>query len=455
MVWRRRSYSVTHARVVALFATAAAVLPAAASADPPWNPAAVEGVSSTTTLLTTQIGGRILIGTSNVRSLASPTVVARVQADGSTPRRQTLPIAYARAAAYERAGIAVAGSRPAMTSAAAAKAPVLVALGSIRGIHGIGTPHALAGSEGQWVLAVGGNAGGTMVAVLTGSMYSAGAPSRTLWLRDGKSFRRALTLHPGTNAREAAVAVGPRGDVLLVWQARRGIYARHLDGGGHPGPMQRLGSGVQSALQARIDDDGRLEVAWESQRVSEGFAATAATVSYTTAPRAGRFAAPRVVGGSSLTGSGRYVMRPGVRLVATGPNTSMLAWTDYDGSHFGVKAADVQTGTVHKSQTVSPPAEDAVLGDLASAPAGGELVAWLTGTRGTGASGPQRVAAATRPPGATAFSAPQLVSPPGTAADGASVPFAPSAAVDSRSGSSLIAWTTISQQTNIARSPPH
>ena len=116
-------------------------------------------------------------------------------------------------------------------------------------------------------------------------------------------------------------------------------------------------------------------------------------------------------------------------------------------------------GTVSTPQTVSPPDGDAVLGDLASSGIGGQLVLWLTGTRGADASGPQRVAAAVRPPGAAAFGPPKLVSdragPPGTPAGTATtVPFAPSAAVDSRVGRGLAAWTTLDQHTKVAVRPP-
>jgi hypothetical protein len=445
-------------RAVVLIIAAAAAVPAGAAADAPWSaPAPVDGIGSTTTLLTTQGGRRILVGTSNSRSLASPTVVARVQADGSTARRQTLAIAYAKAATFRRAGVVVAGSRPGLTSGAAAKAPVVVALGSVRGIHGVGAPRALPGTGGQWVSAVGGNPASGTVAVVTASMYNPGAPTRSVWLyRDG-AFRRALTFEAGTKARDAAVAVGARGDVLVAWQGHRTIYARHFGPTGRAGAVHRLGAGVQSALQARVDDDGRLEVAWQSQRVSEGVAETPATVSYTSAPRGGRFAAARVVGGSSPTGTGRHVMRPGVRLVGSGPNASVLAWTNYDGNRFRVQVADVAAGIVGTPQTVSPAGDDGVLGDLAASPAGGQLVLWLTATRGADPSGPQRVAAAFRPPGAAAFGPPELVSEPvgpaGTPAATAAVASAPSAAIDPRGGGRFAAWTALDQHTKVAASP--
>lgn len=439
----------TLARVLAVLVTAGATVPAAAGAEVPWDtPAPVAGVSSVTTLPGTQIGGRILVGASNVRSLSSPTVVARVQADGSTARRQTLAIAFARAAGYERAGVVVAGARPALSAAAAQRAPVRVALGSVRGLHGVGVPKALPGTAGQMVTSVGGNPASGIVAVVTASFYRAGAPTRTLWVRRGKVFRRALIVRPGTNARDTAVAVGPHGDVLFAWQGHRSVYARHLGPTGRAGATHRLGAGDQSSLQARIDDDGRLQVAWESQRVGEGSADSPAVVSYISARPGGGFGAPRVVGGSSLTGTGRYVMRPGLRLVAAGPRASLLAWTQYDGARFRVQVADVANGRVAVRQTVSPGDDDAVLGDLAWSASGGALVLWLTATRGHDGNGPQRVAAAVRAPGAPVFGAPELVSEAGVIA-----PFAPSAVVEARSGRGFAAWTALDQQARVAVRP--
>lgn len=441
-------------RVVAL-AALVVVVPTAASAEAPWSaPSPVDGVSSTTTLLTTQIGGTILVGTSSTRSLASPTVVARVHADGSTAGRQTLAIAYAKAAGYERAGVVVAGSRPAQTTRGAERAPVLVARGSIRGSHGVGAPVALPGSAGQWVTSVGGNPANHVIAVVTASMYNRGAPTRTLWLRRGGAFRRVLTIRPGTNARDTSVAVGPRGDVLFAWQGHRAVYAQHFGPAGRPGAVHRLGAGVQSALQTRIDDDGRLEVAWESQRIGEGYAGTPSVVSYTSAAPGKAFARALVVGGTSPTGTGRYVMRPGVRLVAAGPNASVLAWTDYDGKHYRVQVADVAGGTIAAPQTVSAADDDGVLGDLAASPAGGLLVLWLTGTGGHDPTGPQRVAAAVRPPGAPAFGAPEFAGEPtgqpGPGSNATVAPFAPSAALDARARRGFAVWTTIQGQTKVA-----
>ena len=132
----------------------------------------------------------------------------------------------------------------------------------------LGAPRALPGTRGQWVSSLAGR--GTTVAVVTATMYYRGRPGRTLWIkRGGRGFRRVLTIRPGTFARDTAVAVGPRGDVLVVWQEQRAIRARHVGRGGRVGPERTLGRGVQSALQANLAS-GRMEVAWMSQRVGRG-----------------------------------------------------------------------------------------------------------------------------------------------------------------------------------------
>jgi hypothetical protein len=413
-------------RTIVVLAVAALAAPAAASAAPPWSPPRpAEGVATADTLLTTARGDRVLVGASPERSLASPTVLATLGPDGAETGRQRVRIASARATAFGDR-IVVAGSRPATTTRGAERAPVLVALGRP---GAVGTPRALPGTRGQWVSSLA--ARGSTVAVVTGTMYGRGAPRRSLWTRrNGRAFRRVITFRPGSLSRDTAVAVGPRGDVLLVWQARRTIRARYFSPSGRRGRVRTLGRGIQSSLQANLAS-GRMEVAWMSQRVGEGDAHTPARIVYVSAPRGGRFRQPDILGGSSLLGTGNYIRRPGVRLVPAGRRASQLAWTDYDGEHFRVLTAVVGAGVVGTAQRVSAPGDDAVLGDLAVSP-GGALVTWSTGTRGNDASGPQHVAAAFRAPDESAFGAPELVSDEETSSAGA-------AAIDA-AGRPLAAW---------------
>ena len=416
-------------RTAVVLAAAALAAPATAAAAPPWSPPRpAEGAGGGDRLLTTAGGGRILVGIAPERSPATQTVLATLGPDGDETGRQRVRIEHARTTvAGDR--IVVAGSRPARNTRAAERAPVLIAIGPA---GAVGAPRALPGTRGQSVSSLA--ARGSTVAVVTANMNDRGRAGRTLWIRrSGRAFRRVFTVRPGPWARDTAVAIGPRGDVLLVWQERRAIRARHFSPSGRRGRVHTLGSGVQSALQANLAS-GRMEVAWMSQRVGEGDAHTPARIAYVSAPRGGRFGRPRTVGGSTLLGTGNYIRRPGVRLMPAGRNASVLAWTDYDGEHFRVLTADVGAGVIGAAQIVSTPGDDAVLADLAVSPQGA-VVTWFTGTRGNDPSGPRHVAAAFRGPGETEFGAPELVSDaealdPGSAAiDAAGRPFA--------------AWTTL------------
>jgi hypothetical protein len=177
-----------------------------------------------------------------------------------------------------------------------------------------------------------------------------------------------------------------------------------------------------------------------SQRVSEGDGGNA-TISYTRAARGRGFTNAVVVGTDTPTGTGRYVAAPGVRLVASGTDSSVLALTVYDGAHFRTAVANVAAGQVQTPQMVSPDGEDDVLADLAYARAGGTLVLWRSGTAGHDPNGPQRLFASVRPSGAIAFGAPELVSDPGQ-----TVPDTAYGAVDPKTGVGLAALGYLNPQ---------
>jgi hypothetical protein len=355
-----------------------------------------------------------------------------------------------RLAAYGSDHIALAGTRPASTGAEAAAAHVELATGTPAG--GVGAPRALPGTAGQQLYALAGSASG-MVALVTGTVT--GRRERIVWIRRAGVVKRVLTIRVGDRARGAAVAVGSHGDVLVVWEDNHEIRSRHIGPTAHAGPVHRLGAGVQSAIQARYDDSGRQEIAWESQRVNEGDAASPATISYTSAARGHGFTAARVVGRDDLTGTGNYVSAPGVRLVGSGSDSSVLAFTAYDGAHFRVQVADVVAGRVQTPQTVSPDGEDAVLGDLAYARAGGTLVLWRSGTRGNDPSGPQRVFASTRGAGLPGFGAPEAVSEPIDPSSPATntVPSAPVGAVNPKTGTALAAFGYLTPRVAVSARP--
>jgi hypothetical protein len=173
-------------------------------------------------------------------------------------------------------------------------APLAVAaLGALPATAVAASPWSASGTTGQRVFGVAGDLRGD-VAVLTCDASHV----RTLYLRraGSTSFRVALKFPISRDqARGATVALGPKGDVLVVWEDRHVIFARHLGPTGHAGTVHRIGDGVQSDLQAAIDDKGRLEVAWKTQRVNEGESNAPATVRYATAAPGHGFGAQRTI----------------------------------------------------------------------------------------------------------------------------------------------------------------
>jgi hypothetical protein len=310
-----------------------------------------------------------------------------------------------------------------------------VALGIAGGA--LGAAHGLSGSTGQHVMGLAGNARGDL-AVVTGDASHV----RTVYVRRAgtTSFRIALRISVGSRARGATAAVGPKGDVLVVWEDDHEILARHIGPTGHAGALHRIGDGVQSQLQAAIDAGGRLEVAWKTQRVSEGESNTPAIVRFATAAPGHGFGPQRTVETVGASGSGRFVGAPGVRLIAEANGSTLLAWTGFDASHFVVRATEVTSGHRSTPQTLSPAGEDAVLGDAATGADGAAIVAWRSGVQGAdpvpGATA--MVFASLRDPGATAFGGPEQVSETGE-----NVPTAPFAARDPASGRSLVAYAPL------------
>jgi hypothetical protein len=442
-----------HRSPLLVAALAAALVPSTAWADAPWSaPATIPGASGySAPVVFTGAGHGVVAAVGDPSPVERRTVLTAVSADGTLGPSRQVDLFPDRLAAYGRDHIALADTRPASTGAETAAAPVELATGTPAG--GVGAPRALPGTAGQQLYALAGGAAGT-VALVTGTIT--GRRERIVWIRRGGVVKRVLTIAVGDQARGAAVAVGSHGDVLVVWEDAHQIRSRHIGPTGHAGPVHRLGAGVQSAIEARYDDSGRQEVAWESQRVSEGDAATPATISYTSAAGGHGFAAARVVGRDDITGTGKYVSAPGVRLVGSGGDSSVLAFTAYDGAHFRVQVADVAAGRVGTPQTVSPDGEDAVLGDLAYARAGGTLVLWRSGTRGADASGPQRVFASTRGAGLPGFGAPEAVSEPVDSSSPATntIPYASFGAVDPMTGAALAAFGYLTPRVAVsARSP--
>jgi hypothetical protein len=428
-------------RLVLVLLTAVALAgPASALAAPPWSaPATIpDALGSSTPIVVTPAGTAVLLApisrTAAGSSGGPPSELVPIAANGQPGTPQTVAAAAGLLTTYAKSHVAIAGSTL-VDGTITDRSHSTVALGTAGGALGAG--HGLSGSTGQHVMGLAGNARGDL-AVVTGDA----AHVRTVYVRRAgtTSFRVALRISVTSRARGATVALGPHGDVLVVWEDNHEIFARHLGPTGHAGAVHRIGDGVQSQLQAAIDDSGRLEVAWKTQRVNEGESNAAAIVRFATAAPDHGFGPQRTVETVGASGTGRFVGAPGVRLIAEANGRTLLAWTGFDATHFVVRATDVAGGHRGTAQTLSPAGEDAVLGDAASGTGGAAIVAWRSGVQGAdpvpGAA--PTVFASLRGPGVTAFGVPEQVS-----ATGENVPTAPFAAFDAASGQSFVAYAPL------------
>ena len=426
--------------LLVLLAAAALAAPATALAAPPWSvPATIpDALGSSTPIVVTPAGTAVLLAPISRTALGSsggpPSELVALAASGQPGTSQPVAVAAGLLTTYAKSRVAIAGSTL-VDGTITARSHSAVALGTAGGA--LGAARGLSGSTGQHVMGLAGNARGD-VAVVTGDASHV----RTVYVRRAgtTSFRVALRIAVTSRARGATVAVGPKGDVLVVWEDNHEIFARHLGTTGHAGAVHRIGDGVQSQLQAAIDGSDRLEVAWKTQRVNEGESNTPAIVRFATAAPNHGFGPQRTVETVGASGTGRFVGAPGVRLIAEANGRTLLAWTGFDGSHFVVRATDVSGGHRGSTQTLSPAGADAVLGDAATGANGAAIVVWRSGVQGAdpvpGAT--QAVFASLRAPGATAFAGPEQVSDTGE-----NVPTAPFAALDALSGRSFVAYAPL------------
>jgi hypothetical protein len=112
-----------------------------------------------------------------------------------------------------------------------------------------------------------------------------------------------------------------------------------------------------------------------------------------------------------VTGTGRYVSAPGVRLEVTTRDQALLAWTGFDGAHFVARALPVDRGHLGARQQLSPAGVDAVLADAAVANDGRALVLWRSDVLGADPVPGRRprLFGNVRPAAATTFGAPEAI----------------------------------------------
>jgi hypothetical protein len=423
MKLRRLPIALTAAAAVALSASAGA-----AHAAAPWlAPVTIPGAGAQPAPLIVTGDGHAIAFPAAAGPVTQITPLVNATGAPIAARVETVRLADAHADAYARGHYVLAGSTLDADGTISDRSHVQLGYGTSGG--DVGPLKGITGSTGERVFGLDANDDG-VVAVLVGN-----TKERRLLIRrpNGRGLVEAFSTTVGSQGRGATVAVGAKGDVLVVWENAHRIYARHVGPSGGVGALHQIGDGVQSHLQAAVEAGGRLMAAWVSQRVSEGDASGPATLYYTTAAPGHGFGKAYKMEDVGVAGTGRYVSDPAVRLVTGG--ASLLAWTGTSPAtgRYVVKAMQIDGGHRGSVQTVSDPAVDSVLGDLRVDPSG---LIWRTGIAGADPDGtPQTIQAARRTTPAPPFGTPETIAAPGDTAT--TFPYPPQLALVPTTGSAL------------------
>ncbi len=402
-------------RRFATVAIAAALLApvASVSADAPWSPPTTlpgATIAQAVPAAMTRDGHAGAV-TANANGATTPSQLVRLSDAGAVLADDGLGIVSAQVVAGKGDGLVIAGSSLGSSGTIDDSSHVRVAI--TLGAGGPITTAPVHGSTGYHVDAVAANAAGDIVLV------AANTQQRIVFLKqhDWQEFHAKLTIKVNAStARNATVAIGAKGDVLVVWENNHTVYARHR-GSSSWGSVATLGDGIQSDLSAVVDDTNRLSVAWKSQRVGEGESNTPAIVSFiTAAPGHGWGKRRQIESVDTAFGAGHYVASPGVLLDTVDAHHALLTWTGINASNYAVKAMTIADGHTSTPQLLSPAGTDAVLGDATTAGSGGPaMVLWRSGVRGADPSTPTtipRLYASVRAAGATTFAVPEAISDP-------------------------------------------
>ena len=223
--------------------------------------------------------------------------------------------------------------------------------------------------------------------------------------RPGHDFGRPRRLGTG-RIRNVSVAVGPRGDVLVAWDARGVVRTRFRDAAGrafHRTDTIRSEDAFFANLRTLVTLNGRAVVAWASQLLTEGGDTGPARFEAAVRPaRAHRFRRAQLIE-QQATG----IARGSVALANDAAERQLFAWSGWDGAHYRVRAATTDAhGVFGAPVTLSGAGVDALLSDVATSTRGDAVAVWdqaLTGDT------PSQVLAAYRSGAAGAFGPPELV----------------------------------------------
>ncbi len=293
----------------------------------------------------------------------------------------------------------------------------------------------------------------------------------------------------GAAPEAVAATLDYRAEVLLVWAARGGVYARELAQGGTLAPVLRIGTLPPTAaapeVQALLSDDGHAIAAWrwdapapgggalttlEESRFEVGAGAPAPPAPtvverFRDPPGPGaepeRFRdQPNLAAGLERRDPPGLAPPPGaLRLTRLSSEAVVMAWTGRAAGHYVVRASPVslRRGAWAPVTISGASRRDATLADLVPGPHAEALAVWSAtpprphagagrgGGEGTGAEAALLAARGHYAGhGEVAFEAPEEVAPPG--------PYgAPAAAIDPRTGQAVAAWVARSARAPAGR----
>ncbi|MGZ6673179.1 MAG: hypothetical protein ACXVFM_12585 [Solirubrobacteraceae bacterium] len=382
----------------------ALALPAAALADPPWSPTQdlssphlfVDPVDVTASGDGTALAWWRWEDGIGSNAASSATVSSRPPGGAFGPERAApAGVQDIQAFAQTRA-VALTARAPRLT----APTRLAVAFGSTSGTFGSerrivderslgGIPQLAVDAKGDAAIAYFRNLGTTNDRVMVSLR------------RAGGSFGAPFQIAHG-RIRSVAVAVGPRGDVLVAWDARGTIQARYK-GPGSAGfqPIETVSSDPTffARIEAAVTDGGRCYLAWSAKFRSEGGSTGPVFNEVAVRPSGHRFRAAQLLEREPDSREQGLVA-----LALTGTRDASVAWTGFDGANARVRVASTDpSARFGAPQEVSPAGRDGVVSDLAAA-GGTRLVAWDNGSFDA-----NQVFSALAPPGAP-FGAAEAVS---------------------------------------------
>jgi hypothetical protein len=215
---------------------------------------------------------------------------------------------------------------------------------------------------------------GTGAMAFANQQSTTGSSSLRVVGADGQ-ITPAQTIVDGFN--DPQVAMGPRGDVIVAWVNREGVFARFQPAGGTLGPVETVSTEadfLQDLIPLAVDGAGNAYVAYTTEPVSSRLRVRVRTV-------AGVWEPEQILGGTRVSG-------PELRVSANG--TALLAWHQHGGK--ALNGTRVALSTRAPGQRFTPPAIIAGTPRNASSPTvalndrGDAVVVWLERHR----TGPRR-----------------------------------------------------------------